>query len=208
MGGWFSQPVVTTSAPKMSEMETPTTPTIAAQSSLEEILYQSTEPEIISPKGVLVFDSGKDKFFDKIIVNLDVTVPKNNQNSQVLIIGYNKDNESRNTKTFANKPSDIMEFKNNTITLVSSRVSISFKVGENDEPMVINNMTVKGIPSGNPGISKFGAGGGNGMLILLLLLLVAAVVYYLYTQGKIKIPTFEQRMASFGKAIKSLSRRH
>ena len=56
-------------------------------------------------------------------------------------------------------------------------------------------------------ISKFGAGGGSGMLILLLLLLVAAVVYYLYTQGKIKIPTFEQRMASFGKAIKSLRRR-
>ena len=55
-------------------------------------------------------------------------------------------------------------------------------------------------------ISRFGASGG-GMLVLLLLLLVAAVLYYLYTQGKIKIPTFEQRMASFGKAIKSLRRR-
>jgi hypothetical protein len=55
-------------------------------------------------------------------------------------------------------------------------------------------------------ISRFGAG-GSGMLILLLLLLVAAVLYYLYTQGKIKIPSFEQRMASFGKATKSLRRR-
>jgi hypothetical protein len=55
-------------------------------------------------------------------------------------------------------------------------------------------------------ISRFGAG-GSGMLILLLLLLVAAVLYYLYTQGKIKIPSFEQRMASFGKAIKTLRKR-
>ena len=55
-------------------------------------------------------------------------------------------------------------------------------------------------------ISRFGASGG-GMLVLLLLLLVAAVLYYLYTQGKIKIPTFEQRMASFGKAIKTLRKR-
>ena len=56
-------------------------------------------------------------------------------------------------------------------------------------------------------ISRFGAGGGNGMLILLFLLVVAAVLYYLHTKGKLKIPSFEQRMAAFGKKIKSLSRR-
>jgi len=56
-------------------------------------------------------------------------------------------------------------------------------------------------------ISKFGAGGDNGMMILFLLLVVAAIVYYLYTQGKIKIPSFEQRMAQFGRTIRSLRRR-
>jgi hypothetical protein len=64
-----------------------------------------------------------------------------------------------------------------------------------------------GVISTFANISRFGAGGGNSTLILLLLLIIAAVVYYLYTQGKIKIPSFEQRMAQFGKSIKSLRRR-
>ena len=190
-------------------MEMRGSPGTKAQYPLEEILNQSTGPEIISPKGVLVFDSGKDKSFDKITINLDITAPENNKDSELLILGYNKESKLAMTKIKIDKPDVMNGFNNNPISLRSSYVKIRFKVGENDKPITINNMTVKGIPSKNNelGISNFGEGGGNGMLVLLLLLVIAAVIYYLHTQGKIKIPSFEQRMASFGKTIKSLSRR-
>jgi hypothetical protein len=42
------------------------------------------------------------------------------------------------------------------------------------------------------------------MIPLLLIILLAVAVYYLYTQGKIKGVSFEQRMAQFGRTIKSL----
>jgi hypothetical protein len=53
--------------------------------------------------------------------------------------------------------------------------------------------------------SYFGKRGSNMMMmILLILLLVVGVLYYFHSQGKLKMPTFQQRMAQFGRTIKSL----
>jgi hypothetical protein len=52
-------------------------------------------------------------------------------------------------------------------------------------------------------ISHFGKSGG-GMMMILIILLLAGGLYYLHTQGKLKMPTFNQRMAEFGRTIKSL----
>ena len=53
-------------------------------------------------------------------------------------------------------------------------------------------------------MSHFGKSGGRMMIILIILLILGGGAYYLHTQGKLKMPTFEQRMAEFGKTIKSL----
>ena len=52
-------------------------------------------------------------------------------------------------------------------------------------------------------VSYFGKG-GCGMMIILIILLILAGAYFLHTQGKLKMPTFKQRIAQFGRTIKSL----
>ena len=51
--------------------------------------------------------------------------------------------------------------------------------------------------------ANFGKGGGM-MMFLILLLIVGGVLYYLHSQGKLKFPTMGQRVAQFGRDIKSL----
>jgi hypothetical protein len=53
-------------------------------------------------------------------------------------------------------------------------------------------------------MSNFGSSGSGFMTFLLLLLIVAGVLYYLYSQGKLKFPTMGQRVAQFGRDIKSI----
>ena len=50
-------------------------------------------------------------------------------------------------------------------------------------------------------ISHFGSGSG---LFLLFLLIVVGVLYYLHSQGKLKFPTMGQRIAQFGRDMKSI----
>ena len=52
-------------------------------------------------------------------------------------------------------------------------------------------------------ISHFGKSGVS-MIMILIILLLAGGLYYLHTQGKLKMPTFKQRIAQFGRTIKSL----
>jgi hypothetical protein len=51
-------------------------------------------------------------------------------------------------------------------------------------------------------MSNFGSMGGSWIMILLLLIIVA--VLYFYSQGKLKFPTMGQRVAQFGRDIKSI----
>ena len=52
-------------------------------------------------------------------------------------------------------------------------------------------------------MSHFGKSGLS-MTMILVILLILGGGYYLHTQGKLKMPTFSQRMAEFGRTIKSL----
>lgn len=51
-------------------------------------------------------------------------------------------------------------------------------------------------------MSHFGSMGGSWIMILLLLIIVA--VLYFYSQGKLKFPTMGQRVAQFGRDMKSI----
>ena len=51
-------------------------------------------------------------------------------------------------------------------------------------------------------MSHFGSMGGSWIMILLLLIIVALL--YFYSQGKLKFPTMGQRVAQFGRDIKSI----
>ncbi len=51
-------------------------------------------------------------------------------------------------------------------------------------------------------MSHFGSGGCG--LFLLFLLIVAGVLYYLHSKGKLKFPTMGQRIAQFGRDMKSI----
>jgi hypothetical protein len=66
------------------------------------------------------------------------------------------------------------------------------------------NSVVNAVKSTFGSMSNFGSSGSGFMTFLLLLLIVAGVLYYLYSQGKLKFPTMGQRVAQFGRDIKSI----
>jgi len=53
-------------------------------------------------------------------------------------------------------------------------------------------------------MSHFGSCSDGFMMFMLLLLIVAGVLYYLHSQGKIQFPTMGQRIAQFGRDMRSI----
>ncbi len=77
--------------------------------------------------------------------------------------------------------------------------------GPDPNRMAVNTFYVPGGISVSTfgSISHFGKSGMS-MTMILVILLLAGGAYYLHSQGKLKMPTFNQRMAQFGRTIKSL----
>jgi len=237
MGGWFSQPVVTTSAPSITtmaartktvptmesapDMETPTmesapttmpAPTMAPTTMAAPRIASRPPPTITFYKIGYIYNNTNTVSRDpngNAYPNVSVyaapagTIANDtNENMAKKIPGYLTDNnltfDYDYIVMYDNGSFELHKFMNKYLPDPFTTPGDKFNMWNKEVPAV----TYSAKQSGS--ISNFGASGSNCMLILLMLLIVGAVIYYLHTQGKIKIPTFEQRMASFGKAIRSL----
>ena len=122
-----------------------------------------------------------------------------------------------------NKEIPIGYVNNLTETSIGNHIFMMIRIAPSDTSVIITEMDLKltpvemmGTKSNFGSVSHFGKsetiqvkGGllGGGMTILpifLIILLLAGGLYYLNNKGKLKIPTFNQRMAQFGRTIKSL----
>jgi hypothetical protein len=72
-------------------------------------------------------------------------------------------------------------------------------------PTITSKSTFANISHFGSQISRFGESCGCGMWIFLFLIIIIAAVV-LHTKGKLKIPTIGQRVAQFGRQIKTIKR--
>ena len=152
-------------------------------------------------------------------VDLDLTKDQKDKVDKIRFaygITLSNDEKKILKDTFKNPPSvpdnpkisDIDNFTtyifNNSNALPEADLKTKVQKMANDMRAVLNLPTLSSATTKSTfgSMSNFGSMGASWIMILLLLIIVA--VLYFYSQGKLKFPTMGQRVAQFGRDMRSI----
>jgi hypothetical protein len=163
--------------------------------------------KLVNGNVVVSVEDIKSKYSDSQIVEVNKLGQKYASGRKISSVKDLQDDfESRLTPIPMNKKEARFFIK----TYITQDIFNQLKSKNFKEPIVVKNVNgILVVSVGNTttkstfgSMSNFGSMGGSWIMILLLLIIVA--VLYFYSQGKLKFPTMGQRVAQFGRDIKSI----